>query len=405
MQAKGKPKLAAVAPVTLALLVAAIGAFLVQGANRPQAALRAAGATATGVAKRRHLALAHRGSDLGATSAIAVAPPVANAGPAASAASTPARPGGTVPASPTASGTYLAGTGGGHHLDRSHSSLELPPGVAEGVTPVLPPAPAGWSITARYLAWDGLDRYYLVARPSAPLPAGSRLPVLVVLHGHGMTPAAMEETARFLAVVGQAVVVYPAGYYASWNAGYCCGAAARAGIDDVGFLQAVVRQVLQTQSGTVAGRVYLAGYSNGGRMAYRLACEASGLFAGVAAVEAVPVYACRSTDPVPLLMVASTGDPLITVGDAAPPKHIDGQAEMTVQDAVDTWRHLDGCSQAAGSTTSGPMTVTQWDACAPGGRVELALLHGGTHAWIQGGTGVPSDEQLIWSFFNGERAA
>lgn len=282
----------------------------------------------------------------------------------------------------------------------SKRATQVPPGVLEGVQPVIPPAPPGWTITATHLLFGGLDRYYLIARPEAPVPPGTTLPTLVALHGHWMTPATMESMTRFPGLVGKAILVYPAGYYESWNAGYCCGVAARAGINDVGFLEAVIHQVLTTQPGASPRRVYLVGYSNGGRLAYRMACQDPGAFAGVAAVEAVPVYPCASTRPVPLLSIASTNDPLITVFDTFAPKHIDGHREITVQDGIAKWRQLDGCSATTTVNAQGKFTLTTWDRCSAGGRVQLAVFQGGSHAWVQGGSGNPSDQQLIWSFFN-----
>ncbi len=281
--------------------------------------------------------------------------------------------------------------------DGAVGQSRLPLAVREGLQPLLPPAVPGWDISAVPLRWQGLDRYYLVARPVGD--TGSRLPLLVVLHGHGMLPASMEPVTHFLQTVGRAVVVYPAGYWASWDAGYCCGEAARAGVDDVGFIEAVVRQVRDAGPRRLAGPTFVVGYSNGGRMAYRLACQDPGAFAGVAAVEAVPVFSCPGTRPVSLLVIASTGDPLITVSDNLPPKRIRGHVEMTVEDAVSTWRQLDGCTGRPQAANAGLFAVQRWQ-CGAGATLELAVRPGGSHAWFQGSPGTPSDQSLVWSFFS-----
>jgi polyhydroxybutyrate depolymerase len=284
--------------------------------------------------------------------------------------------------------------GGPRGLDR------LPLAVREGLQPLLPPPVPGWSIAAFRLRWEGLDRYYLVARPRSG--GTSHLPLMVVLHGHGMVPATMESLTHFLQTVGRAVVVYPAGYWASWDAGYCCGVAARQGVDDVGFVGAVVHRVRGTGRSRLRGPAFLVGYSNGGRMAYRLACQEPGAFAGVAAVEAVPVYPCARTRPVSLLVVASTGDPLITVSDALPPKRIDGHLEPTVAEAVAAWRRLDGCRGGAQAGTAGLFSWQRWH-CAAGATLELAVRPGGSHAWYQGSGATPSDQRLVWSFLSSLR--
>lgn len=264
---------------------------------------------------------------------------------------------------------------------------------------VIPTAPPGWEISAVRTTYQGVSRYYLVARPRHV--SATLLPMLVVLAGRDMTPARMESSSGFLPLVGQAVVVYPDGYDESWNAGYCCGAAHREGIDDVGFIEQVVRSVLSSQPGTSARDVYLAGFSNGGRMAYLMACSDPRAFAGVAAVEAVSVSPCSRASPVPLITVAQTGDPLLTIPIGARPKHIAGHTETTVDALVDHWRSLEGCTGPGDQTPydSGALTVYSWTNCTSPGRVSLAVYKGGKHRWPTGGPGVPAAQSLIWSFF------
>jgi polyhydroxybutyrate depolymerase len=266
-----------------------------------------------------------------------------------------------------------------------------------GAVAAVPPAPAGWSITAHELTSGGRRRAFLVARPTVA-PRGPR-PILMVLQGRMLTPASIERITGFLARVGPAVVVYPAGYDQSWNAGYCCGGAHRAAVNDVAFLKSVVRTVVATQPGTSAHDVYLVGYSNGGRMAYRMACADPRAFAGVAAVEAVAVAPCSGRRTVPLIEVASTGDPLVTIRAGAPPRHIAGHTEETVAALVAHWRALEGCRSDTADTVSGDLSTTEWASCRGGSRIELAVYAGGSHAWPRGGPGTPSAEDLIWAFF------
>jgi polyhydroxybutyrate depolymerase len=151
--------------------------------------------------------------------------------------------------------------------------------------------------------------------------------------------------------------------------------------------------------------VYLAGYSNGGRMALRLACDAPGLFAAVAAVEAVPVYTCPRPPPVSLLEIASSDDPLLAVDAAQPQKVVNGFAEPDVASVVASWRQVDGCRDQSSSSTTGTLTQTRWSGCHGGTKVEYALYHGGSHAWPAGAAAsdTPSAEGVIWSFFTGPR--
>jgi polyhydroxybutyrate depolymerase len=144
-------------------------------------------------------------------------------------------------------------------------------------------------------------------------------------------------------------------------------------------------------------------------MAYRMACQAPGLFAGVAAVEAVPVAPCVATDPVPVAIVASEHDPLLSIDQGDRRLIVDHYLEPTVDATAAAWRGLDRCGPQASTRSAGRATVTVWGSCAGGASVELALYQGGSHAWPEGGGPVgpvglggkatPSAQQLIWSFF------
>lgn len=96
-------------------------------------------------------------------------------------------------------------------------------------------------------------------------------PVLMVLSWRYMSPAVIAAVRgfRFLPLVAHEIVVYPAGYDRSWDAGYCCGPAQRLGVDDLAFFEAMIHAVFNSEPGTSARQMYLAGFSNGGRMAFR----------------------------------------------------------------------------------------------------------------------------------------
>eukprot|EP00004_Rigifila_ramosa_P004522 TRINITY_DN149_c0_g1_i3.p1 TRINITY_DN149_c0_g1~~TRINITY_DN149_c0_g1_i3.p1 ORF type:complete len:136 (-),score=12.84 TRINITY_DN149_c0_g1_i3:374-781(-) len=109
------------------------------------------------------------------------------------------------------------------------------------------------------------------------------------------------------------LVAYPAGWRRSWNSGPVCCRPAYPSIDDVGFLTEMVRQIGQTYQ-LDSRRVYAAGMSNGGNMAYRLACHASDVFAAVVSVAgASPWFTdfaenCNATRPVSVMQFHGTAD-------------------------------------------------------------------------------------------------
>jgi polyhydroxybutyrate depolymerase len=196
------------------------------------------------------------------------------------------------------------------------------------------------------------------------------------------------------------VVVYPAGIGQSWNAGGCCGAASAESVDDASFIAAVVHDVLATERGTSARSVFLAGYSNGGRMAYRMACQTPGLFAGIAAVEAVPVDTCPATHlSVPFLTIASTADPLLRITPNSPAKKVDGHPQPDVVGVVAQWRRREGCTPHAQVTVTGAVTRTVWPDCTRHSQIGFSLYRDTGHAWPAGGPRTPSAQAQILDFF------
>jgi polyhydroxybutyrate depolymerase len=163
----------------------------------------------------------------------------------------------------------------------------------------------------------GLTRTYLLYMP-ADLKHGA--PVVFALHGSMGNPEQMRVATGYgferLADEHGFAVVYPQGYKSYWND---CRAAApfetsRLNIDDVGFLRALIAK-LHTDIGIDPKRAYAMGISNGGHMAYRLALEAPGAFAAVAACAAnLPTDAnckcAKSGKPVSVLIMNGTEDPI-----------------------------------------------------------------------------------------------
>ena len=108
------------------------------------------------------------------------------------------------------------------------------------------------------------------------------------------------------------MVVYPHGLNGSWNAGSCCRPPSQQIFDDADFIKAV-RVKLESDLAVNDSRVYVVGESNGGMLAYRLACDFPADFAAIAAVSATSVVTerCNATGPVSVMAVQGTADTVI----------------------------------------------------------------------------------------------
>ena len=154
----------------------------------------------------------------------------------------------------------------------------------------------------------GRERSYRLWRPVS-VETGKRAPLVVVLHGGFGSAGQAEQSYGWdeLADRHGFLVAYPDGVGRSWNAGWCCGAARTQEVDDVAFVRELVAEVSATD-GVDPRRVFAAGVSNGGMLAYRVACESPGLLAAIGVVAGTMVCDCLQPGPVSLLHIHGLED-------------------------------------------------------------------------------------------------
>jgi polyhydroxybutyrate depolymerase len=230
----------------------------------------------------------------------------------------------------------------------------------------------------------GTTRQWIQLTP-AGRPTGSE-PIIVVLSGVNATVS--QEIARDHLTSYRAELVYPVPRYESWNAGGCCGRAAKYGVNDVAFVTALVAAVDPVR----AHPITLAGYSNGGRLAYRIACTDPGLVDSYVIVKAMPQPGCAVRRPLTILQVDSTNDPEVPYqpGD----KGRESPA-ATVQVA-----RLRAAADATGPPavlTRGALRLSTWPG-KDGTRVAFAVYRTGAHLFPQAAGTTPSGAAVIWSF-------
>lgn len=272
-------------------------------------------------------------------------------------------------------------------------------GVTGGIwttTPVLSSAQAQPVLggVENTLTVAGVRRTYRTFVP----PGGRDLPLVVVLHGRGQSPQTVIQQTGFLGLVrqGRAALAFPDGIGRSWNAGDgCCGVAGARGSQDPAFVAAVVAAALRNLP-VDAARVYLVGYSNGGKLAYTTVCAHPSLFAAVATYGSVPLTPCRGGPPRPFLLAAGGLDPILPFAGAA---HAH-PALPPVRTAVGWLREQDGCTGTPTTQTVGTATIQRWTTCRAGSGVTFVLYPRSGHAWP--GTGVvggpAAAATLMWSF-------
>jgi polyhydroxybutyrate depolymerase len=270
------------------------------------------------------------------------------------------------------------------------------------------PASAPFGKSAQSVQVDGVTRTFHLYRPRSLPP---RAPLVVMLHGgFGSGDQAEEYYGWDREADGNGfVVVYPDGVNHAWNTGGgCCGTPAKQNADDVGFIKAMVTAI-QGEVPIDPARVYATGISNGGIMAYRLACDTD-LFAAIGPDSATLLGPCPAPKQLSVLHIHGTADKRIPYagGEGEGYAHIDGPPVETV---VATWRAVDACAEPT-VRTDGPVT-TSTATCPDGRTVELITIAGAGHQWpgspqkpVQEavlGTDAPSTAldatDVFWRFF------
>jgi polyhydroxybutyrate depolymerase len=236
------------------------------------------------------------------------------------------------------------------------------------------------------------ERRYEIDLPSARRSA-SAVPVVIVFHGGGGSADSVRRQSR-MSVKGQAegfITVYPqgsggiAGKLKTWNAGTCCGHAMQQRIDEIAFVAALLDD-LQATVAIDRARVYATGISNGGMMAYEVACALADRIAGIAVVagEMTALDRCRPSRPVPVLVIHGSEDRNLPVGGGAGAKAFAVHEVRSLASAIDFWRRHDDCGENARSEVSGAVRRTHYSACSGGSEVELIMIEGGGHSWPGG---------------------
>ncbi|HEY6918648.1 MAG TPA: PHB depolymerase family esterase [Tabrizicola sp.] len=237
------------------------------------------------------------------------------------------------------------------------------------------------------------DRWYEIALPANA--KGARL--ILALHGGGGDPdqfAKASGLARAATKAGFAVA-FPAGTgrrgerLLTWNGGYCCGSAARRGVDDIGFLKKVIEDAA-SRFGVDGSRVYLTGMSNGSILSETFAAKNPGLVRAVAGVSGtMDTGSTRVQGMVPALIIHGTADTMVPYeggqGDTSLTRTNFASVDSVVQAFLAPWGGvLAETSRVIDRKDDGTsVTVTDYQ---KGGQVVLRLMtvEGGAHHWPGG---------------------
>lgn len=272
------------------------------------------------------------------------------------------------------------------------------------------------------LTFEGLERTYLLHVPDGlDTPA----PLVLALHGRFGSGAHMATLTDFNTIADAEgfIVAYPDGVNGEWN--YVRGIRGYPKAqDDTAFLIALADQIA-SEYPVDRARVYLTGFSNGGFMAQRVACEQRTAFAAYASVAAAgfggmgDVCAEPSDTGAPMLLINGTADTNVpwegtgvTRGDRTV------YVTYPVPETLALWAEFNQCVSSA-ETSDVPVSGTSPGTsvrvltvnCPNDAPVVLYMVLGGGHNWPGQNDENPAYGRVnrdidasaeIWRFFAGQ---
>jgi polyhydroxybutyrate depolymerase len=253
--------------------------------------------------------------------------------------------------------------------------------------------------------FDGVQRDYIQYVP-ASYNGSTAVPIVFALHGLGdnMTNFAnvglnyVADTANFIVIVPQALVDPFVGASA-WNSGAgISGFTLNSQVDDIGFIGAILDS-LESNFNIDNRRLYACGFSMGGFMSHRLACEMNDRFAAIASVAGTigGGITCTPGRAVPVCHFHGSGDATVA--------YVNNNYGMDAAEVVDFWVQNNACN-ASPIVTSLPdiandgYTVEHFEygSCSDNTAVEFFRVDSADHVWLG-----PSNDIFytteIWNFF------
>jgi polyhydroxybutyrate depolymerase len=246
------------------------------------------------------------------------------------------------------------------------------------------------------------ERGYGIYIPSG-YDGSEDLPLVLALHGFGDEWHNFSRASGWMTIAEEYnfIVAFPNGYLRQWND----GGRGDHYEDDVWMLQVMIERVAQDYR-INRERIYLAGFSNGGTMVYKVACEAPTVFAAIASVGGTMRYNqdCPATAQLSVMIIHGTGDAVVPF--------TGGDGRYSAPESARFWTFQNNCETEGipyydSSHFVNRIASYDYENCDGGHQVKFYVIEDFPHSWpgaLEYNYGVaphPTMDapRLIWEFF------
>jgi len=239
--------------------------------------------------------------------------------------------------------------------------------------------------TLHTITIEGMQpRTYFLHVPAAYQPSQS-VPLLLAFHGRSTVGKEILRTSQFVAWAAEMNFIVAAVNGAvydgasSWNAGNCCTNATTYEENDV-LLASTIIDFVKSNYAVDPARLWASGHSNGGMLAYRLACDLSDKITAIAVVTgALMDPTCSPTKPVSIFHIHGNLDPTILF-------HGGGKFETpNIYFSVQDMAYRNSCTGDPKETSNTIEERYTWR-CTTGVETQLVNYQEQSHAWVDGYT-------------------
>jgi polyhydroxybutyrate depolymerase len=277
----------------------------------------------------------------------------------------------------------------------------------------------------RTISVGGTIRSYRLFVPRS-LPAGKKVPLVLVFHGGSGSAEKISRLTRFsfFAEREKFLVVYPEALQGHWNDGRepSVSPAHSDAVDDVGFVRTLL-DTLAAQYPVDSSRVHVTGFSNGAMFCHHLAAHLAARIASIAPVcggiAGPSAERFFPAAPVSVLIIQGTSDPLVPYDGGAVTRDRGGTILGTAA-TVAAWVRVNGCAKRSvksampdADTEDGcRVEIEMWRGCREKTEIRLLRVVNGGHTWPGGDQYLPRRSvgrvcrdffatEQIWKFFTG----